>query len=116
MPATAAELGQGIAEMYSRRSSANLVDMASDDFVFWDNIEARDKPLNVIAAEFDLYIDQFKSVDVAILRLEELSDGFLQQYVVRAMLPDGQPTPDHHVCLIVKTRGGKVVRIDEYCA
>ena len=113
--ASAREISNGIVQMYSQKSSRILDDITTDDFIFWDNVDTRNKPKSVIMAEFDQYISQFKSVDANVLRLEELSDGFLQQHVVIGTLQNNQAAKDHHACLIVRTRDGKVSRIDEYC-
>ena len=111
----ARELSDRIVQMYSQRSSRILDDIATPDFRFWDNVDAIDKSRDVIKAEFDQYIGQFKSVYVTVLRMEELHDGFLQQYVVSATRHDDRATRDRHVCLVVRTRDGKISRIDEYC-
>lgn len=48
-----------------------------------------------------------------LLRREALADGFLQQHVLEAGLPDGAPwrLP---ACLVVKVAEGRITRLDEY--
>lgn len=48
-----------------------------------------------------------------VTRLEALSDGFLQQHVLEATLPDGKPWT-LHACVIIKITDGKITRLDEY--
>jgi uncharacterized protein len=48
-----------------------------------------------------------------VIRLEALSDGFVQQHVLEASLPGGG-TWSLDACVIVRVRDGLIVRLDEY--
>ena len=48
-----------------------------------------------------------------VLRREALKDGFLQQHVLEATLPDGKPWR-MHACVVVKMENGLIARLDEY--
>ena len=48
-----------------------------------------------------------------VLRLEALSDGFLQQHVLEAKLPDGR-TWTLDACVICRIANGVITRLDEY--
>ena len=48
-----------------------------------------------------------------VLRLEALSDGFLQQHVLEAKLPDGR-TWTLDACVICRVANGVITRLDEY--
>jgi ketosteroid isomerase-like protein len=48
-----------------------------------------------------------------VLRLEALPDGFLQQHVLEASLPNGG-TWSLDACVIVRVEDGLIVRLDEY--
>jgi ketosteroid isomerase-like protein len=48
-----------------------------------------------------------------ILRREALSDGFLQQPVLEATLPDGTAWA-MPACVVIRMRDGLIVRLDEY--
>ena len=48
-----------------------------------------------------------------VLRLEALSDGFLQQHVLEATLPDGR-TCTLDACVICRVADGLITRLDEY--
>ncbi len=48
-----------------------------------------------------------------VLRVEALKDGFVQQHVLEATLPDGAAWA-MPACVVVKMEGGKIVRLDEY--
>ena len=48
-----------------------------------------------------------------VIRLEALPDGFVQQHVLEATLPDGTPWA-MDACVIVRMKDGLIVRLDEY--
>jgi ketosteroid isomerase-like protein len=48
-----------------------------------------------------------------VIRREPLSDGFLQQHVLEATLPDGTPWA-LDACVVVRMKDGLIVRLDEY--
>ncbi len=48
-----------------------------------------------------------------VLRREALPDGFLQQHVLEASLPDGTDWA-MDACVVVRMRDGLIVRLDEY--
>lgn len=48
-----------------------------------------------------------------VLRREALPDGFVQQHVLEATLPDGTPWK-LDACVIVRVKDGRIVRLDEY--
>jgi uncharacterized protein len=48
-----------------------------------------------------------------VLRREALKDGFLQQHVLEATLPDGTAW-EMPACVVVTARDGLIVRLEEY--
>lgn len=48
-----------------------------------------------------------------VLRREALKDGFMQQHVLEATLPDGTPWK-MSACVVVKMENGLITRLDEY--
>ena len=48
-----------------------------------------------------------------VLRREALADGFFQQHVLEASLPDGGAFA-MPACLIVRMKDGRITRLDEY--
>jgi ketosteroid isomerase-like protein len=48
-----------------------------------------------------------------VIRREALPDGFLQQHVLEATLPDGAPWA-MDACLVVRMADGRITRLDEY--
>jgi ketosteroid isomerase-like protein len=47
------------------------------------------------------------------VRREALKDGFLQQHVLEATLPDGTPWK-MSACVVVRIENGLITRLDEY--
>lgn len=48
-----------------------------------------------------------------IVRREALADGFVQQHVLEADLPDGTPWT-LNACVVVRVEHGRITRLDEY--
>ncbi len=48
-----------------------------------------------------------------VIRLEALPDGFVQQHVLEATLPNGEKWA-MDACVVVRMKDGKIVRLDEY--
>jgi ketosteroid isomerase-like protein len=48
-----------------------------------------------------------------VLRREALPDGFRQQHVLEAVLPDGTPW-SMDACVVVRMENGLITRLDEY--
>jgi len=48
-----------------------------------------------------------------VLRVEPLSDGFMQQHVLEATLPDGTAWA-MDACVVVRMKRGLITRVDEY--
>ena len=48
-----------------------------------------------------------------VLRREPLKDGFVQQHILEATLPDGTPWK-MDACVVVKMEDGLITRLDEY--
>ena len=51
--------------------------------------------------------------EYVVSHLDALPDGFVQQHVLRATLPNGA-TWELPACVIVRVRDGQIVRLDEY--
>ena len=48
-----------------------------------------------------------------VVRREILSDGWVQQHVLEATLPDGKPF-EMHACCVITMKDGVITRLDEY--
>ncbi|ENZ83519.1 MULTISPECIES: nuclear transport factor 2 family protein [Caulobacter] len=75
-----------------------------------DNIEQTvDQNLKVLAWFVKTLPDRFYRV----LRVEALPDGFVQQHILEATLPNGEKWA-MDACVVVKIENGLITRLDEY--
>ncbi|MEY4255517.1 MAG: hypothetical protein RLZZ141_744 [Pseudomonadota bacterium] len=59
------------------------------------------------------FINNLPDRNYRVLRREALSDGFLQQHVLEATLPDGSLFK-MSACVVVRVENGVITRLDEY--
>lgn len=75
-----------------------------------DNIEQTpDQNMKVL----DWFIRTLPDRHYRVIRREPLPDGFLQQHVLEATLPDGSKWA-MDACVVVKVENGVITRLDEY--
>ena len=95
-------------------SEAALAAVYADDAVIWNNATQADMTkadnVAVLGSVFRI-ASELEYVDV---RRELIDGGFVQMHKLVGTFNDGVKMPDLHACLIVKTRGDQIVRIDEY--
>lgn len=96
-----------------RGDIAALRQIYAADAVIWHNHDRCE-----IGVEDNLAIVQWFATTLPdqaseVIRREALPDGFFQQEMITATLPDGTPF-SHGACVIVRVQDGKVVRMDEY--
>lgn len=96
------------------RSEARLAAVYADDAVIWNNATQKDmsKAENVaILGQVFRISSELEYVDI---RRHRIEDGFVQMHKLVGTFTDGVRMPDLAACLVVKTRGDRIVRIDEY--
>lgn len=75
-----------------------------------DNLEqSRDRNMAVLR----WMTRTLRAIRYDVIRREALPDGFLQQHVLRATLPDGSALA-MPACIIARVDNGLIVRLDEY--
>ena len=83
------------------------------DAEIWHNndgtVQTVDQNMKVLA----WFMRVLKDRNYRVTRLEALSDGFVQQHVLEATLPDGTAWA-LDACVIVKMENGVITRLDEY--
>ncbi len=57
--------------------------------------------------------DNVRDLRYDVVRREEITDGYVQQHVLRGVAPDGSELRVP-ACMIVTVRSGRITRIDEY--
>lgn len=79
----------------------------------WHNTDRIEQSIDDNIRVLEWFVRTLPDRKYTVLRREALSDGFVQQHVLSATLPDGTPW-DMDACVVVKIRDGKIVRLDEY--
>lgn len=83
------------------------------DAKLWHNTDGIEQTVDQNMKVLHWFVANLKGLNYRIVRREALSDGFLQQHVLEATLPDGSPFK-LHACVVVRIEGGKITRLDEY--
>ncbi len=96
------------------RSEAALAAVYADDAVIWNNATQADMTkadnIAVLGSVFRIS-SELEYIDV---RRHLIDGGFVQMHKLVGTFNDGEKMPDLHACLVVRTRGDQIVRIDEY--
>lgn len=79
----------------------------------WHNTDRIEQSIDDNIRVLEWFVRTLPDRKYTVLRREALPDGFVQQHVLSATLPDGTPW-DMDACVVVKIRDGKIVRLDEY--
>lgn len=90
-----------------------LKTLYAEDAIIWHNTDRREigvaENLEIVRKFATILPDQCCEV----VRREVLPDGFMQQDLLRATLPDGSPFSQTS-CVIVRLKDGLIKRVDEY--
>jgi uncharacterized protein len=85
----------------------------ASDAVIWHNNDNVAQSVDKNMRTLDWFMRKLPDRHYRVIRREALNDGFLQQHVLEATLPDGTKWK-MPACLVVKVRDGLIVRLDEY--
>jgi ketosteroid isomerase-like protein len=83
------------------------------DAVIWHNNDGREQSVERNMRSLEWFIRHLPDRRYGVLRREALKDGFMQQHVLEATLPDGTAW-SLDACVIVRMKDGLIVRLDEY--
>ena len=83
------------------------------DAKIWHNNDGLEQTVDQNLRVLKWMIRTLPERNYRVLRLEALSDGFLQQHVLEAKLPDGR-TWTLDACVICRVANGVITRLDEY--
>ena len=83
------------------------------DAKIWYNNDDREQSVEQNLKSLAWFMRKLPDRHYRIVRREALKDGFLQQHVLEATLPDGTRWR-LAACVVVRIEDGKVVRLDEY--
>jgi len=83
------------------------------DARIWHNNDGLEQTVDQNVRVLEWLVRKLPTRHYRIVRREALKDGFLQQHVLEATLPDGTAWA-MPACVIVKVADGRIVRLDEY--
>lgn len=83
------------------------------DAKLWHNSDRIEQTVDQNMAVLDWFIKTLPDRNYRVIRREALSDGFLQQHVLEATLPDGTAW-SMDACCVIKIENGLIIRLDEY--
>ena len=78
----------------------------------WHNSDNIEQTLDDNVKVLEWFIRTLPDRNYRVVRREALKDGFLQQHVLEATLPDGQKWA-MAACVVVKMENGLITRLDE---
>ena len=79
----------------------------------WHNTDDIAQDLEISMKSMKWFMRNLPGRRYRVLRREALHDGFLQQHVLEATLPDGTPW-SLNACVVIKMENGVITRLDEY--
>jgi ketosteroid isomerase-like protein len=83
------------------------------DAKLWHNTDNIEQTVDQNMKVLDWFIRTLPDRNYRIVRREALKDGFLQQHVLEATLPDGTKWK-MDACCVIKVENGRITRLDEY--
>lgn len=83
------------------------------DAKLWHNTDNIEQTVDQNMKVLDWFIRTLPDRNYRVVRREALPDGFLQQHVLEATLPDGTKWA-MDACVVIKIEDGKITRLDEY--
>ncbi|MEO8115192.1 MAG: nuclear transport factor 2 family protein [Phenylobacterium sp.] len=83
------------------------------DAKLWHNTDGIEQTVDENMKVLDWFVRKLPDRHYRIVRREALPDGFLQQHVLEATLPDGRPFR-MNACCVIRMKDGVIARLDEY--
>lgn len=83
------------------------------DAKLWHNSDGIEQTVDQNMKVLDWFIRTLPDRNYRVVRREPLPDGFLQQHVLEATLPDGTKWA-MDACVVIKMQDGLITRLDEY--
>jgi ketosteroid isomerase-like protein len=83
------------------------------DAKIWHNIDGIEQSVDDNLKSLRWFVRKLPDRFYRLQRREAISDGFMQQHVLEATLPDGTPWK-MSACVVVQMKDGVITRLDEY--
>jgi uncharacterized protein len=84
-----------------------------EDGVIWHNTDGIEQTIDANIKVLKWFVETLPDRRYTVLRREVIPDGFMQQHVLSATLPNGEQWK-MDACVIVRLKDGKIERLDEY--
>ena len=88
-------------------------DCYAPDAKIWHNHDNKEQTVEQNLKSLDWFMRKLPARRYEVLHRDALKDGFVQQHVLHATLPDGTAWA-MAACVVVRMAGGKITRLDEY--
>lgn len=85
----------------------------TQDGVIWHNTDGIEQTIDDNIKVLKWFVETLPDRRYTVLRREVIPDGFMQQHVLSATLPNGEPWK-MDACVVVRLKDGKIERLDEY--
>lgn len=83
------------------------------DGVIWHNTDNKEQSVDDNIKVLNWFVETLPDRNYTVQRREVIPDGFVQQHVLSATLPSGEPWK-MDACVVVSMEDGKIKRLDEY--
>lgn len=83
------------------------------DAKIWHNHDGLEQTVDQNMKSLGWFIRKIPGRHYRVLRIEALKDGYVQQHVLEATLPDGTPWA-MPACVVIRMEYGLITRLDEY--
>lgn len=93
--------------------SATMRECYAPGAPIWHNTDGIEQTIDDNVKVLEWFVRTLPDRKYTVLRREALSDGFMQQHILSATLPDGTPWK-MDACVVVRMKDGKITRLDEY--
>ena len=93
--------------------AATMRDCYAPGGVIWHNTDGIEQTIDDNVKVLEWFIRTLPDRTYTVLRRETIPDGFVQQHILSATLPNGDPWK-MDACVVVKMKDGKITRLDEY--
>ena len=88
-------------------------DCYAPDAKIWHNHDGVEQTVDQNIRSLEWFARKLPGRKYRVLRVEALPDGYVQQHVLEATLPDGAPWK-LDACIVVRIENGRITRLDEY--
>ncbi len=83
------------------------------DGVIWHNTDNKEQSVDENIKVLNWFVETLPDRTYTVQRREVIPNGFVQQHVLSATLPNGE-TWSMDACVVVSMEDGKIKRLDEY--